>query len=173
MLCVLILYIIGGTYSLKSTPNDRFFEKLFMAILFTHSVFARNLLTGNRQRNTFRILFWYLAWDSILLDYGDFIFRMKGLKVYLSCSPKKSLMVSNRMIWVANWYCHEKKLRGQEIVYCNKAIFARVVWNVASSCWNYLPSKSYSSIVDQKIELTVTVVPSSFSKKKGLITPSK
>ena len=29
MLCVLILYISGGTYSLKSTPNDRFFEKLF------------------------------------------------------------------------------------------------------------------------------------------------
>ena len=26
---VLILYIIGGTYCLKSTPNDRFFEKLF------------------------------------------------------------------------------------------------------------------------------------------------
>ena len=32
MLCVLILYIIGGIYSLKSTLNDRFFEKLFMAI---------------------------------------------------------------------------------------------------------------------------------------------
>ena len=24
MMCVLILYIIGGTYSLKSTPNDKF-----------------------------------------------------------------------------------------------------------------------------------------------------
>ena len=33
MLCVLILYISGGTYSLKSTPNDRFFEKRFMAVL--------------------------------------------------------------------------------------------------------------------------------------------
>ena len=29
MLCVLILCVSGGTYSLKSTPNDRFFEKLF------------------------------------------------------------------------------------------------------------------------------------------------
>ena len=28
MLCVLIIYISGGTYSLKSTPNDKFFEKL-------------------------------------------------------------------------------------------------------------------------------------------------
>ena len=39
----LVSHIIGGTYNLKSTPNDRF-EKLFMAILFTHRVFARNLL---------------------------------------------------------------------------------------------------------------------------------
>ena len=31
-LCVLILYISGGTYCLKTTPNDRFFEKLFMAV---------------------------------------------------------------------------------------------------------------------------------------------
>ena len=29
MLCVVILYVSGGTYSLKSTPNDRF-EKLFI-----------------------------------------------------------------------------------------------------------------------------------------------
>ena len=38
MLCMLILYISGGTYSLKSTPNDRFFEKLFMEI-FIYSEF--------------------------------------------------------------------------------------------------------------------------------------
>ena len=29
MLCVLILYISGGTYSLKSTRNDRFFLGTF------------------------------------------------------------------------------------------------------------------------------------------------
>ena len=29
MLYVLILYMSGGMYSLKLTPNDRFFEKLF------------------------------------------------------------------------------------------------------------------------------------------------
>ena len=44
MLCVLILYVSGGTYSLKSAPNNRFFVKLNMAILFTFRVFARNLL---------------------------------------------------------------------------------------------------------------------------------
>ena len=85
MLCVLILYINGRTYSLKSTPNDRFFEKLFMAILFTLRVFARNLLRGNRRRYTFPISFWCLAWDSnpdfssnkpthYLLDHGDFTY---------------------------------------------------------------------------------------------------
>ena len=49
----LILYISGGTYSLKSTPDDRFLWKLFMAILFTLRVFSRNLLRENRRRNTF------------------------------------------------------------------------------------------------------------------------
>ena len=67
----------------KSTPRDRFvFEKLVMAILFTLRVFARNVLRGNRRRNTFRILFWCLPWGSnsgfssnkpthYRLDHGD------------------------------------------------------------------------------------------------------
>ena len=42
---------------LKSTPSDRFFVKLFMAISFTLRVIAKNLLRGNRQRNAFCILF--------------------------------------------------------------------------------------------------------------------
>ena len=54
MLCVLILYMSGGMYCLN-VPD--FFEKLFMAILFTLKVFARNLLRGNRRRNIFRISF--------------------------------------------------------------------------------------------------------------------
>ena len=40
VVCANFLYISGGTYSLKSTPNDRFFEKLFMAVFeFTLRVF--------------------------------------------------------------------------------------------------------------------------------------
>ena len=85
MLCVLILYISGGTYSLKSTPNDRIFLKNSSWHLITHRVFARKLLRGNRRRKTFRILFWCLAWGSnpdfssnkpthYLLDHGDFFF---------------------------------------------------------------------------------------------------
>ena len=34
-------FISGGTYNLKSTPNDRLFEKLFMTILFTFRVFCQ------------------------------------------------------------------------------------------------------------------------------------
>ena len=94
MLCVLILYKTGGTYSLKSPPNERFFEKLFMAILFTLRTFARNLLGGNRRRNTFSILFWCLAWGSntgftsnepsqYLLDYGEFYWvELKNISLY-------------------------------------------------------------------------------------------
>ena len=51
------MYICVRTYSLKSTPNDRFFEKLSIASLFALRFFARNLLRGNRRRNTFRISF--------------------------------------------------------------------------------------------------------------------
>ena len=49
MLRVLILHISGGTYSLKSTTNDRYFKKLVLQILFTLRVFDRNLLRGNRR----------------------------------------------------------------------------------------------------------------------------
>ena len=39
--CVLILCMCGGTYSLKSTSNDRFLRNFFMAILFGSRIFAR------------------------------------------------------------------------------------------------------------------------------------
>ena len=44
MLCVLILYISGRTYSLKSIPNNKFLRN-------------RNLLKESRQRNIFLISF--------------------------------------------------------------------------------------------------------------------
>ena len=95
MLCALILYIGGGIYSLKSTPNDRFFEKLFMAILFTLRVFVRNLLRGNRRRNTFHISFWCLDWNPgfssnkpthYLLDHGDFRLIMENNFIQIAAS---------------------------------------------------------------------------------------
>ena len=49
VLCSLILYVSGETYSLTSTPNYRFFWKTFSwQFLFTLRLFARNLLSGNR-----------------------------------------------------------------------------------------------------------------------------
>ena len=61
MLWVLILYVSIRTYSFKSTPNNRFFRNLFMIILFTLRVFARNLLRGSRRRNIF---FLYFIFDA-------------------------------------------------------------------------------------------------------------
>ena len=61
-LCVLTLYISGGAYSLKSTPNIQIFDELFMAILFTLRVFARNLLRGSCRTNIFIFSYWWLTW---------------------------------------------------------------------------------------------------------------
>ena len=41
-----------------------FWETFHGNFLFTLRVFARNLLRGSRRRNTFRIYFWCLAWNS-------------------------------------------------------------------------------------------------------------
>ena len=84
VVCI-ILCMSGGTYSLKSTSNDRFFfffDMLFMASLFTLRVSARNLLRGSHRRNIFIFSFWCLTWDlnsgitsnkprHNLLHYGD------------------------------------------------------------------------------------------------------
>ena len=43
-----LIYVSSGTCNLKSTPNDVFFKKLFIAILLTLRVFNRNLLEGSR-----------------------------------------------------------------------------------------------------------------------------
>ena len=78
-------HLCGGTYSLKSTPNDRFFEKLFMAsLIYSQSFCQKSAERGNRRRNTFRISFWCLAWHSnpgfssnkpthYLLDHGHLL----------------------------------------------------------------------------------------------------
>ena len=76
MLCVLIWYINGGTYSLKSTPNDRFFEKLFMAT--THQFTTHLKSKTDLLRQTFNdiLIGWNcdVNWptgsgDLILLGY--------------------------------------------------------------------------------------------------------
>ena len=74
-----ILYMSGGTYSLKSTPNDRFLEKLFMAILFLLSEILPEICWEEIAKE---ILFRCLVWGSnpgfmskkptyYLLDYAE------------------------------------------------------------------------------------------------------
>ena len=49
----LYTYMNGGTYSFKSTPNNRFLRNFSWQFLFALRVFARNLLRESRCRNTF------------------------------------------------------------------------------------------------------------------------
>ena len=58
VVCVNFLYINGRTYSLKSTPNDRFVEKTFHSnFIYSQSFCQKSPERGNRERNTFRISF--------------------------------------------------------------------------------------------------------------------
>ena len=57
MLCALILYISGGPYSLKSTPNDRFFGKLFMAIF----IYSQSFCQKSAERNSSKRYFLYFV----------------------------------------------------------------------------------------------------------------
>ena len=95
-------YINGGTYSLKSTSNDRFFEKLFMAILFTLRVFARNQQSPRAEEILLYILFWCLAWGSnlgftsnkpthYLLGYGKVYVRATVKSSFKSGIPETNL----------------------------------------------------------------------------------
>ena len=54
---VCVNFIQTWAYSLKTSPNDKFFKKLFMAILLAFRVFTRNLLRGNQRRNIFSLYF--------------------------------------------------------------------------------------------------------------------
>ena len=94
-----------------------------MAILFTLGIFAKNLRGGNRRRNSFRILFWRLAWDSnpgfssnkpthYLLDHGDFIrihtdfniIEPPLLKYHQSLKLLIILIILSKMYDVVDWF---------------------------------------------------------------------
>ena len=94
MLCVLILYISGGTESLNSTPNDSFFEKLFMAVL----IYSQSFCQKSAERKSPKKYFLYFVrsdvktWGSnpgftsnkprhYLLDYGDFNVQLVWIKL--------------------------------------------------------------------------------------------
>ena len=60
MLCVLILYISGGSYSLKSTPNDKFSEKLFLAAL----IYSQSFCQKSAERKPPKKYFSYFIFDD-------------------------------------------------------------------------------------------------------------
>ena len=66
MLYALILYTSGGTYTLKSTPNDRFLRSFFMAGLFALKEFLPDICWEEVAEDVFSYYF------HILLDYVDF-----------------------------------------------------------------------------------------------------
>ena len=122
--CVNFIHKWQDLQFLKSIPNDRFFEKLFMAISFTLRVFVRNLLRENRRRNTFRISLWCLAWDSnpdfssnrpthYLLDHGDSITQMQI--ILLSRSALRFSTTSVKAVVLLYW------------VYCWKIIYGSAI----------------------------------------------
>ena len=53
MLCALILYMSGRTYNGKPIANHRFFEKLFMAILFYSHDFRRKAVESKSPKEIF------------------------------------------------------------------------------------------------------------------------
>ena len=90
MVCVLILYESDGTYSLMSTPNNRFLEKLFHGRFIYSQSFCQKSAGRKSPRKYFffYISFWWLACVTkskssykpsyCPLEYGDFnILRIK------------------------------------------------------------------------------------------------
>ena len=66
MLCTLILYESGGTYSLTSAPNDRFLRNFFMAGLFDSQSFCQKSAERKSPKKYFfsYFHFWWLTWDT-------------------------------------------------------------------------------------------------------------
>ena len=72
MLCALILYVIGGTYSLKSRPNERFFEKFFMTSLSTLRVFGRVFAESKSPKKYFHI---FALMSNLGSEIGLYVYK--------------------------------------------------------------------------------------------------
>ena len=81
-----------------------FLEKLFMAILFTLRVFARNLLRGKRRKKYVFIFRFIDAWSThYLLDYGDFLEVCIGSLYSSQLSTFQAYCVYFNRIRSKNW----------------------------------------------------------------------
>ena len=61
LVCVNFIHKLRDLQFKVGSEPQNFLRNFSCQILFTHSVFARNLLRKNRQRNSFRISFWCLV----------------------------------------------------------------------------------------------------------------
>ena len=62
MFCVLILYLIGGTYSLKSTPNDWLFWETFHG----NFIYSKNICQKSAERKSpkkYFLFFFFFFFD--------------------------------------------------------------------------------------------------------------
>ena len=116
---VVCVNFMHGTYSLKSTPKNRFWEAIHgNFILITLRVCARNLLQGSRWRNIFRFSFWYLTWglNSAFTSNKP----THNLLNYLKYSPTK--MYCLMCLWSASSYIQYRSLQslsGLRLSYSN------------------------------------------------------
>ena len=87
MLCVLILYISGGTYSLKSAPNERFFEEHFLiVVLCSQNKFAERRMSWKKCFFIYpnRMNFTSNKPTHYLLDCGELTQLNSGYMVNIS-----------------------------------------------------------------------------------------
>ena len=95
MLCALILYVSGGTYSLTSAPNDRFYLETFYGNFYFLSEFLPEICWEEIAEEIFFIII-FDDWPGIrtqafasnkpthyVLDHADFI----------PCIPKRILLM--------------------------------------------------------------------------------
>ena len=106
MLRALILYLSSGTYSLKSDPNDRFFEKLFHGrFILLSEFFSRNLLKEKWQVYfTFRVFgrsllkgkfcVYLLSWCFLFYQKMYILFKKNAILCWFlkNVSPSKTVI---------------------------------------------------------------------------------
>ena len=103
MLCVWILYISGGTYSSKSTPNDRFYWETFHGSF----IYSQSFCQKSAERK-FCILVWCLAWSFTSKKPTQYLLRV--LLLYMSGVNYSLKSTSNSDFWEAfSWHGFSQK----------------------------------------------------------------
>ena len=97
MLCALILYVSGGTYSLTSTPNDRFLR--YFRSFFRKSAEGKS----PKKYYCFHIWFWCLTWDMnrgfTSNKWTHYVLDYRATQ-FMHC--KKILLLLEKQYWITN-----------------------------------------------------------------------